>query len=467
MYRKHKIIKIAFIGLLLAVVFGLANNQLIRCEGEKQPSENFELQTANSGNSVQYEWNRTWGGVDVDDGWVVAVDSSKNIYLAGETMSYGVGEQDMVLVKYDGNGVQQWNRTWGGVNFDRCLGVAIDSSDNLYLAGFTYSFGAGDSDMVLVKYDGNGMQQWNRTWGGVGSEVCVGVAVDSSNNTYLSGYTNSSGAGFDDMLLVKYDLNGVQQWNCTWGGNNDDLAYEIALDSSDNIFVVGKTESFGAGGENIFLVNYDGNGVQQWNRTWGGDDDDAAYGIALDSADNIYISGKTESFGAGLRDFVLVKYDSSGIQQWNRTWGGGLPDYSNGVVTDLSGNVYLVGDTFSYALNPGSSDIALVKYDGNGVMQWYRTWGGDSWDLGKAVAIDSSGNVYIGGFTYSFGVGACDMVLIKYKAESTSTGISSYNLVIILGVLSISSFFLVKKIMSKKTKLSRLTAQIINFYSSR
>ena len=398
---KIKNIKIYLVGFIFILFISILLNENITLINKQDKKDNLTFKSRLSiSNSIKYNWYRTWGGVDVDDGWCVAIDSLDNVYLAGETMSYGAGDQDMVVVKYDKNGVQQWNRTWGGTNFDRCLAVAIDSSDNLYLAGFTYSFGAGNDDMVLLKYDENGVQQWNRTW----------------------------------------------------SGNNDDIAYDLALDSSDNIYVVGKTESIGAGGEDMLLVNYNGNGVLQWNRTWGGADDDAGYGIALDFSDNIYISGKTESYGAGLRDFFLIKYDNVGILQWNRTWGGVLSDFSNGIAIDLNGNLYVVGNTLSYAQNPGSYDIALVKYDEKGVLRRYYTWGGDSWDLGQAVAIDSFGDVYIAGFTYSFGVGAYDMVLIKYREETSSKGISSYNLFIIIGILSISGLFLIKKEISKKFK---------------
>ncbi|TKJ18441.1 MAG: hypothetical protein CEE43_17995 [Promethearchaeota archaeon Loki_b32] len=259
-------------------------------------------------NSVAYEWNRTWGGIDTDGGSGIAVDSSDNVYLAGYTYSFGVGSYDMVLVKYDSSGVQQWNRTWGRSDWDIGSGVAVDSSDNVYLAGSTYSFGAGNEDMVLVKYDSSGMQQWNRTWGGSDYDGGSGVAVDSSDNVYLAGTTESFGAGSYDMVLVKYDSSGVQQWNHTWGGSDWDYGSGVAVDSSDNVYLAGTTESFGAGDFDMVLVKYDSSGVQQWNRTWGGIDADGGYGVAVDSSDNVYLAGYTESFGAGHSDMVLVKY---------------------------------------------------------------------------------------------------------------------------------------------------------------
>jgi hypothetical protein len=290
-------------------------------------------------------WDRTWGGIAGNGGVGVAVDSSANVYVVGLTNNWGAGDFDLLLVKYDSSGVQQWNRTWGGSNEEIGWGVAVDSSDNVYVSGWTYSFGAGNMDMVLVKYDSSGVQQWNRTWGGSNEDGGLGVAADSSDNVYLAGRAKSFGAGNSDMVLVKYDSSGVQQWNHTWGGSNNDRVWGVAVDSSDNAYLTGRTYSFGAGDSDLVLVKYDSSGVQQWNHTWGGSSLDRGTAVAFDSSDNVYASGYTNSFGAGSEDMVLVKYDSSGVQQWNRTWGVSDDDDCFGVAVDSSDNVYLSGST--------------------------------------------------------------------------------------------------------------------------
>ncbi|MFX1479926.1 MAG: SBBP repeat-containing protein [Promethearchaeota archaeon] len=365
--------------------------------------------------SVVYEWQYLWSGDDGDFGRGTVVDSSDNVYLAGYTWSFGAGAVDMVLIKCDGNGVQQWNRTWGGTDSDYGYGVAVDSLGNINIVGYTQSYGAGMSDLLWVKYDGNGVQKWNRTWGGTGTEAAYGVAVDSSDNIYLTGETRTFGAGMSDLVLVKYDSSGVQQWNHTWGGTESEFCYGVAVDSLDNVYVSGVTGSFGGGGNDMVLVKYDGNGVQQWNRTWGGTDLDWGYGVAVDSSDNIYHTGRTRNFGMGNSDLALVKYDSSGVQQWNRTWGGPDNDVGVDVAMDSSDNIYVSGVTRSFGA--GNSDLVLVKFDGNGVLQWNHTWGGTMNDEGYDVAVDSSDNIYLAGYTYSFGAGDADMFLVKYGQD--------------------------------------------------
>ena len=433
--KRYKIYLVGFI-LLLCLSFTLPGTNInVNKQDDKADKNIVPLLTES--NSVKYEWNRTWGGGDSDFAQGVATDSSGNIFLAGYTESFGAGGRDMILVKYDGNGVQQWNRTWGGGDSDSGWGVVTDSLGNTYLAGHTWNFGAGYYDMVLVKYDGNGLQQWNYTWGGNKSDYCYGVAVDSSGNIILAGSTSSFGAGSSDMVLVKHDENGVLQWNRTWGGGEIDDAYGVTVDSSGNIYLAGGTYSFGAGEYDMVLVKYDGNGVQQWNRTWGGTSDDNGYGVAVDSSSNIYLAGRTYSFGSGSSDMVLVKYDGNGVQQWNRTWGGDSIDRGNEVAVDSLGNIFLAGYTSSFVA--GISDMVLVKYDGIGVQQWNYTWGGDSWDHGFGMVVDSSGNIYLAGGTYSFGVGSSDMVLVKLVDNDSLERPPPDNIIMIVIIVSIVS----------------------------
>jgi uncharacterized delta-60 repeat protein len=425
-----------FLMALILILYFSITVQGLTFSNEKDDKDNKNIAPPlTASNSVAIKWYRTWGGSNDDYPFGVEVDSSDNVYLSGWTYSFGAGGCDMFLVKYDNSGVQQWNRTWGGIDDDGSLEEAVDSSDNVYLAGRTNSSGAGNLDMVLVKYDSSGVQQWNRTWGGSNRDDGWGVAVDSSDNVYVSGWTYSFGAGDNDMFLVKYDSSGAQQWNRTWGGIDDDGGLEVAVDSSDNVYLAGKTYSFGAGNFDWVLVKYDSSGVQQWNRTWGGIDDDRNMGVAVDSSDNVYLSGYTHSFGAGGGDMGLVKYDSSGVQQWNRIWGGSLYDRGTGVAVDSSDNVYVSGYTYSFGA--GSEDLVLVKYDSSGVQQWNRTWGGSNRDDSYGVAVDSSDNVYLAGGTRSFGAGSWDMVLVKYGEREEEKPISGYDLLLFISVIGV------------------------------
>ncbi len=388
--------------LILCFSFIFQGKNIISNRQSDEDNRNIKIKSSTS-ISHEYEWHRTWGGGLSDIGGRVAIDSLDNIYVVGYTESYGAGGTDIVLVKFNNAGVQQWYRTWGGVNYDYGADLAVDSTNFIYLVGNTQSYTAGGSDIVLVKYDSDGVQQWNRTWGGTEDDEGLGITVDTANNVYITGYTES----FGNVVLVKYDSFGVLQWINT-ESEIGSLGTSLALDSLGNIYLVGDTY-FGAGLKDILLEKYDSAGILQWNKTWGGSNWDYGLGVAVDSSDNMYVSGRTRSFGAGDSDMVLLKYDSTGVQQWYRTWGGISTDYGNRIAVDSSDNIYFAGTTVGFGT--GLFDMTLVKYNSLGEEQWYYTWGGSLRDMGFGIALDSSENVYFGGITE---VGLEDIALVKY-----------------------------------------------------
>ncbi|MFX1498892.1 MAG: SBBP repeat-containing protein, partial [Promethearchaeota archaeon] len=382
------------------------------------------------------EWNSTWGGDGNDYGNGIAIDSLDNVYIVGSTGSFGAGSSDIVLVKYNENGQEQWNCTWGGDGNDYGNGIAIDSLDNIYIVGSTGSFGAENNDFVLVKYDNNGVQQWNRTWDGGYDDYARDVAVDSSGNIFIVGDKFKLAEDIVDILLVKYDNNGVQQWNCTWDRGYYDYGNGVAIDSSNDVFIVGDTATKNGDGmySSVVLVKYDQNGIQQWNHTLGKkEEDNFGNAVIVDTSDNVYLVGTTP--GPVSICALLVKYNGSGIKKWNRIWGE-FYTYNSGndVAVDLFGNVYLVGAAES-GFEPGNYDAILLKYDGNGTLQNNYTWGGDQVDIGYGVAVNSLGNVYIVGYTNSFGAGEIDMFLVKYR----NIGLSFNNVVMIQIIVPIES----------------------------
>ncbi|MHA1987818.1 MAG: Loki-CTERM sorting domain-containing protein [Promethearchaeota archaeon] len=384
---------------------------------EKYESSNVDIENRLiTSNLAEDSYVRIWGGSNDDRGEGVAVDSMDNIYLVGRTESFGMGDNDMILVKYSSSGVQQWNQTWGGSINDGGYGVAIDSSDNVYIAGYTESFGAGDFDMLLVKYNNSGVQIWNTTWGGSGGEGGYGVAMDSLGNIYVVGSIGGYVFGDTDMVLVKFNSSGVQIWNTTWGGNIYESGTGVAVDSSDSIYIAGRTNSFGAGDNDMVLVKYNSSGVQIWNKTWGGINSDVGKGVAVDSMDNIYLGGGASIFLVGYSDMALIKYDSSGVQLWNKTWGGGSSqEYGDGVAIDSLDNIYISGRV--PRTGGGTYDMGLVKFDSSGVALWNKSWGGVmmDYDISNGVAVDSSNSVYIVGETEAGGPAASNMVLVKYN----------------------------------------------------
>ena len=368
-------------------------------------------------------WISVRGGQGNEIGFSVAIDSLDNIIVTGYTDSDGAGSNDFLIAKYNSAGALQWESLLGGVGNDFGRGVAIDSLDNIIVIGDTASDGAGDSDFLIAKYNSSGVLQWDRTLGGTGGDIGYGVAIDSSDNIIVAGHTVSDGAGLKDLLIAKYSSSGVLQWDRTLGGTADDEGggVGVAIDSLDNIIITGYTSSDGAGGRDFLIAKYNSSGVLQWDRTLGGTGNDFGRGVAVDSLDNIIVIGDTGSDGAGNSDFLIAKYNSSGVLQWDRTLGGTGVDIGYGVAIDSLDNIIVTGYTASDGA--GGNDSLIAKYNSSGVLQWDRTLGGTGADIGYAVAIDSLDNIIVTGYTGSDGAGSLDILIAKLPSDGTGTGV--------------------------------------------
>lgn len=230
------------------------------------------------------------------------------------------------------------------------------------------------------------------------------VAIDSSGNVFIYGYARPSGN--NDFLLAKYDNSGSIQWQKSLGSASAEIGYAVAVDSSGNSYTAGSSATLGS--NSIHLAKYNSSGTIQWQRSLGALGADEGYAIAVD-ASGVYVSGEN---GAG--NFQLAKYDTSGAIQWQRELaGGGSTEQAKAIALDSSSNVYFCGSSDT----SGSNDIQVVKYNSSGTIQWQRRLGGANNDRGFGIAIDSSSNVYACGF--STDSGSLDIQLAKYNSSGT------------------------------------------------
>ena len=308
-----------------------------------------------------------------------------------------------------------WNKTYGGIRIDQALSLAQTADGGYVLAGFTYSFGAGRYDFWLVKTDAYGNIEWNKTYGGPDYDRAWSVIQTSDGGYAIAGYTESFGAGLNDFWLVKTDSAGNLEWNKTYGGTSRDVANALVQTSDGGYAIAGYTESFGAGSYDFWLVKTDAYGNAQWNKTYGGTNDDWALSLVQTSDGGYAMAGSTYSFGAGRYDFWLVKTDSAGNLEWNKTYGGTNDDWALSLVQTSDGGYAIAGETWSFGA--GDADFWLVRTDAAGNVHWNKTYGGPDFDAASSLVQTSDGGYAIAGFTYSFGAGDADFWLVKADAE--------------------------------------------------
>jgi len=392
-------------------------------------------------------WLATLGGASFDQGESLEVDSSNNLYQVGRQNSTGAGNIDGLIAKYNSSGVVQWQQSLGGTDREDIYGSAIDSSDNVFELGQTGSTGAGGNDFLLAKYNSSGVIQWQRVLGGTGDEEGSAAVADSSGNVYITGKTDSVGPGSDSLLLAKYNSSGTIQWQRTLGGTDQDEGHSLAVDSSNNVYVTGYTESYTGSFNYLLLAKYNSSGTIQWQRVLGQSEYERGHSVTVDTSDNVYVAGQIIS------DTLLAKYNSSGTLQWQRTMSAGK---FYALATDSEDNVYGLGETTV----SGSDNFLIAKYNTSGTIQWQRTLG-SSGEVGYGFVIDSDDVLCLSGFSSGAGEGSRDFLLAKIPNDGSLTGtyvLNGVNMVYAASSLTTATSTLTSATSSLTSATSSLTA---------
>jgi len=253
------------------------------------------------------EWARTFGGPEAEWGFSVEETSDDGYVVAGFTRSEGEGEEDAWLIKTDSRGRQVWGRTFGGPQADYARSVWQTSDGGYIIAGRTSSYGSGGADAWLIKTDADGNEQWSWPFGGPKDDFANAVQQTSDGGYVFAGGTRSAGDGNTDMWLVKTDGNGTLEWGEAFGGSDEEEGCSVQQTPDGGYVMAGYTTSYGAGEEDVWLVKADSRGREQWSRTFGGSRCDIGYAVQWTSDSGYVVAGVTESYGNGSVDMWLLK----------------------------------------------------------------------------------------------------------------------------------------------------------------
>jgi hypothetical protein len=352
--------------------------------------------------NAQITFESTYGGVSSDRGYSVQETSDGGYIIAGSTVSFGAGGQDFYLIKTDSLGDTLWTRTFGGSFDEISRSVQQTSKGGYIITGYTRSFGAGLDDVYLINTNPLGDTLWSTTFGGTSLDYGYSVQETSDGGYIITGSTLSFGAGGEDIYLIKIDSLGDTLWTKTYGGSNSDIGNSVKESSDGGYIIAGWTSSFGAGSFDFYLIKTDSIGDTLWSKTFGGSAGDWCYSVQRTSDGGYVLAGYSFSFGAAA---YLVKTDSSGGTLWTRTH------------SPIETNVYSVQQTsdkgyiLTGSIFPG--DVYVIKTDSLGDSLWTRFYGGGNSDGGRSIQQSLDGGFVIAGYTFSFGSGGRDVYLIK------------------------------------------------------
>jgi len=285
-----------------------------------------------------------------------------------------------------------FNKTYGGSGVDWAYAVQQTSDGGYILAGVydAYANFGNGGDAWLIKTDANGDTVWDMTFGGSSYDWAFAVQQISDGGYILAGDTASFGAGGQDAWLIKTDADGNKVWDKTFGGNTTDHAQAVQQTSEGGYILAGWT----SGG--AWLIKTDANGDKVWDKTFGSGD--GTYAVQQTSDGGYILAGYTYSFGSGRADAWLIKTDADGNKVWEKTFGGSDDDFAYAMQQTSDGGYILAGYTYSFGA--GMGDAWLIKTDANGNKVWDKTFGGRGADDADAVQQTSDGGYILAGSTF-------------------------------------------------------------------
>ena len=343
----------------------------------------FDAWLAKFDSSGRELWRKQLGSSEWDFCWSVVVDASGSISATGRTKGdlagHNQGDYDAWLAKFDGRGALLWKNQIGTTRSDSSRSLAVDRAGAVYVAGRTAGDLAGTNqglyDVWLAKFDSAGAEVWRKQLGSNATDHTNSIAVGSDGAIYVTGGTNGNFAGMhlgeDDGWLAKFDPAGELLWKTQIGTIVEEDSMSVAVDSAGAVYVAGYTEgnlagTFRGGNWDAWLAKFNSAGVVVWKTQLGTKRSDRSYAVAVNSADAVYVTGKTSGDLAGANqgswDAWLAKFDSMGDELWRKQFSSGQIDLGYSVAVGAEG-VYVTGHTTGdlAGTNQGKSDAFLVK----------------------------------------------------------------------------------------------------------
>ncbi len=378
-------------------------------------------------------WTALFNGTGYANDWIIdmAIDGADNVYVGGVSRGEYT-DDDYAILKYNSAGENVWVSGYDAEinNVDWLTGLAIDSLGQVYASGVSVHY-EGYLDYLTLKLNPDGSEAWTQRYNGSvdGDNWSSDIVVDQNLNVTVTGVSFAIMSGFD-FVTIQYDSTGLESWQARYTSiltYGYDEATTMLIDGNGDIVVTGISESAN-GTDDFVTLKYDSLGVEQWlTQFHGGDDmDDVPFYLAIDDSAGISVAGRADS-PASAENFSVVQYTSSGTESWNSQYDGPGNSRNTGtiVANDAESNVIMAGVNYSPATK---ADFSLIKYDSIGTVEWISEYNGtaDLDDIPLALTTDPAGNIIVTGYTENLDTDR-DMTTIKYSPDGTQLWVAIYD----------------------------------------
>ena len=365
-------------------------------------------------------WEKTFGGKGYDIANSIQITPEGDYIITGVTSpapasTAGPSEEDIYLLKIDSSGELIWEKNLGGNGPDGGYSVQMTDDGCYIITGFMGSYEGNLYHIYLGKIDSSGNTLWEKTYFATGWDFGCSVIQTSDRGYAIAGNTYNYMTENNEVYLVKIDASGNEEWGKIYGGTDDDYGSCIVQTNDGGYAIAGTTESFGNGGD-VYLVKTDNLGNMEWSKTYGDIGRDGGCSIVQTSDDGYAIAGLTYPVGKEAADVYLVKTDSSGNEEWSKTYGGEGWDEGNCVIQTNDENYVITGISKSFS-KYGDCDAYVIKTDTEGNLLWELSVGGTRDDTGKSIRETENDSYVITGSTESSGAGEEDVYLIKIQEK--------------------------------------------------
>jgi hypothetical protein len=344
--------------------------------------------------------------------------------------TYAGSANDIFLTKVSPSGVEQWTSTLAVApgSDDTAHDVVATRDGGFVVVGDTTAYDGTRQDLLIAKFDGDGVEQWSRTFGSASAyDVGMGIIELADGSLVFTGWQQTLVPGNIDIIVSRISADGsTVHWTTTLGGASWDIGHELAELADGSLIILGKGASYTNGSDDVFLSKLSPSGVEIWSTHVGSSSRQAGFAVTPLSDGGFAVAGMHATSGGD--DAMLMTFSATGQELWTSTIGGPGSDWGYEVVEMAGGELMLAGFTASNANGNGIEEAFVSRFSPAGAELWSRTIGGTGYDRVQAMTRAPSGHLVLGGYTRSWGTGGAagisdaDLLLIQMTPDGTITG---------------------------------------------